>query len=119
MEPTYNDASFAFCWRPQYAFSQIKRFDIVTVRFTGKSIMLLKRVIGLPGETLEFRQGILYINEKQIQEPYVRHRRPWNLAPRRIKPDHVYIVGDNRGTPMSSHVFGQVQINRIIGGVVP
>ena len=119
MEPTYKDASFAFCWRPQYAFSRIKRFDTVTVRFTGKSIMLLKRVIGLPGETLEFRQGILYINGKQIQEAYVRHRLPWNLAPRQIQPDHVYVVGDNRSTFMSGHIFGQVKTDRIVGGVIP
>lgn len=119
MEPTYRNGSYAFCWRPQYFFSQIERFDVVTVRFTGKNIMLLKRVIALSGDILEFRQGILYINGKQIQEPYVHHRTPWNLAPRKIKPGHVYVVGDNRGTSMSRHRFGQVQMNRIIGGVIP
>ena len=119
MEPAYRYASFAFCWRPQYFFSQIERFDVVTVRFTGKNVMLLKRVIALPGEILEFRQGILYINGKQIQEPYVQHRTPWNLTPRKIKADHVYVVGDNRGTLMSRHRFGQVTIKRIIGGVIP
>ncbi len=119
MEPTYRNESFAFCWRPQYLFSDIKRFDIVTIRFTGKSIMLLKRVIALPGETLEFRQGILYIDGKQTQEPYVKYHTPWNLPPRKIRADHVYVVGDNRGTLMSRHTFGQVQIKRVLGGVIP
>ncbi len=119
MEPTYKDASFAFCWRPQYLFSQIKRFDIVTIRFTGKSVMLLKRIIALPGETLEFRKGALFINGKQTQELYVKYHTPWNLPPRKIKADHVYVVGDNRGTLMSRHTFGQVQIKRIVGGVIP
>jgi len=119
MEPTYNDASFAFCLRPQYSFSEIKRFDVVAVRFTGKSVMLLKRVIGLPGETLEFRDGALYINGKLIPEPYVKHKNPWNLPPRSIHPDRVYVVGDNRGTLISHHIFGQVPINRITGGVIP
>jgi signal peptidase I len=119
MEPTYLNNSFAFCWRPQYFFSQIERFDVVTIRFTGKKLMLLKRVIALSGDTLEFREGILYINEKQIQEPYVQHRTPWNLAPRTIQPGHVYVVGDNRGTSMSRHRFGQVEVKRIIGGVIP
>jgi signal peptidase I len=119
MEPTYGNGSFAFCWRPHYLFSQIERFDVVTVRFTGKNVMLLKRVIALPGEVLEFRQGILYINGKQILEPYVQYRTPWDLAPRKVKPGHVYVVGDNRGTLMSRHRFGQVNMARIIGGVIP
>jgi signal peptidase I len=119
MEPTYHDGSFALCWRPQYLFSDIERFDLVTVRFSGRHVMLLKRIIALAGDTVEFRQGILYVNEQEIQEDYVTFRTPWNLEPRVVKPDHVYVVGDNRGTPMARHRFGQVQIERITGGVFP
>ncbi len=119
MEPTYRNGSFAFCLRPQYLFTNIQRFDVVAVRFSGKSVMLLKRVIGLPGDTLEFRQGVLYINGQSIQEPYVQQRKPWNLRPRTITPDHVYVVGDNRSTTMSRHIFGKVAIKRIMGGVIP
>lgn len=119
MEPTYKNGSFAFCWRLQYLFAPLERFDIVTVRFSGKNVMLLKRIVGLPGETLEFRQGILYINGKQIEEPYVQHREPWNLAPRLIEPGHIYVVGDNRATSMSRHTFGQVDAGRVLGGVIP
>lgn len=118
MEPTYRNGSFAFCWRPQYLFSPIQRFDVVTVRFTGRSVMLLKRIIGLPGDTVEFRQGILYLNGNKIEEPYVQYRSDWNLAPRVIAPGHVYVVGDNRGTSMSRHRFGQVKTDRIVGGVL-
>jgi len=118
MEPTYHDGSFNFCWTLKYFFTPVKRFDVVTVRFTGRSVMLLKRVVGLPGDTLEFREGILYIDEEPLAEPYVQHRLPWNLAPRKIAPEHVYVVGDNRSTIMSRHRFGQVKINRIAGGVI-
>ncbi len=118
MEPTYRDASYAFCWRPQYFLHDLKQFDIVTIRFSGRSTMLLKRVLALPGDTLEFRKGVLYVNGKQIAEPYVKFNSLWNLPPRRIKTDHVYVVGDNRGTAMSQHHFGQVAIDRIVGGVV-
>jgi len=119
MDPTYRNGSFAFCWRPRYLFSQIKRFDIVTVRFSGRSVMLLKRVIALPGDIVEFREGLLYLNGKLIDEPYVQHRSLWNLSPRTVAAGHVYVVGDNRGTSMSRHHFGQVTIQRIIGGVLP
>lgn len=119
MEPTYHDRSFAFCWRLQYAFSPPKRFDVVTVRYSGRSVMLLKRVVALQGETVEFRKGMLYVNGKLMEEPYVRHRSGWELPPRTVAPGHVYVVGDNRGTPMAQHLFGEVDLNRIVGGVIP
>lgn len=118
MEPTYRNGSFAFCWRPHYLFSPVQHFDVVTVRFTGRSVMLLKRIIGLPGETVEFRQGKLYVNGHEIKEPYVHQRSNWNLPPRIIAPEHVYVVGDNRGTSMTRHRFGQVKIERIVGKVI-
>lgn len=119
MEPTYHDRSFAFCWRLRYAFSPPKRFDVVTVRYSGKSVMLLKRVVALQGETVEFRKGVLYVNGNAIEEPYVYHRSDWELPPRTVAPGHVYVVGDNRGTPMAHHRFGEVSIERIIGGIFP
>ncbi len=118
MDPTYRDGSFAFCSRQQYLFSEIERFDVVTIRFSGHNVMLLKRVIALAGDTLEFREGTLYINGEQVEEPYVQHHSSWNLPVRKIKPGFVYVVGDNRGTSMARHKFGQVRIDRIIGGVI-
>ena len=119
MEPTYHDRSFAFCWRLQYVFSAPKRFDVVTIRFSGKRVMLLKRIVALEGETVEFRKGLLYLNGDIIDEPYVRYPSDWQLPPRTIAPGHVYVVGDNRGTSMARHQFGEVNMNRIVGGVFP
>jgi signal peptidase I len=119
MEPTYQDRSFAFCWRFQYLFSPPERFDVVTVRFTGRSVMLLKRIVALEGETVEFQKGLLYVNGKVIHEPYVHYRSDWELPPRTISSGHVYVVGDNRGTSMARHQFGEVNMNRIVGGVYP
>lgn len=81
--------------------------------------MLLKRVVALPGETVEFRNGFLYVNGNVIEEPYVHHRSDWELPPRTVAPGHVYVVGDNRGTSMARHQFGAVNMDRIIGGVFP
>jgi signal peptidase I len=118
MEPTYHDGSFAFCWRPQYLFSSPERFDVVAVRFSGRRVMLLKRIVALPGETVEFREGELYVDGNLIEESYVHHRENWELPPRTVASGHVYVVGDNRGTPMSLHKFGEVNMNRIVGGVL-
>lgn len=119
MEPTYRDRTYAFSWRLQYAFAPMERFDVVTVRYAGRRVMLLKRIVALPGETVEFREGYLYVDGKLIDEPYVHHRAAWELAPRTVAAGHVYVVGDNRGTPMDRHQFGETSMHRIVGGVFP
>ena len=115
MVPTYNNGDFDFCYTLRYAFSPPKRFDIVTVRYAGTRVMLLKRVVATEGETIEFRNGQLFINGKEIKEPYVNVRYYWNLPPRTVKPHHVYVVGDNRSVPIKVQDFGQTDLNRIIG----
>ncbi len=119
MEPTYHDGSYALCWRPKYGYTSFKRFDVVTVRLAGRHVMLLKRIIAFAGESLEFRHGVLFINSRQIDEPYVQFNSDWNLLPRTVAEGKVYVIGDNRGLDMKRHVFGQVNMQRIVGGVVP
>ena len=81
--------------------------------------MLLKRVVALQGETVEFRKGILYVNGDAVEEPYVRFRSNWELSPKTVSPGNVYVIGDNRGTPMAEHRFGEIDMKRIVGGVIP
>lgn len=81
--------------------------------------MLLKRIVALEGETVEFRKGLLYVNGHVTSEPYVRYPSDWQLPPRAIAPGHVYVVGDNRGTSMARHQFGEINMKRIVGGVIP
>ncbi|PIE56387.1 MAG: signal peptidase I [Desulfobulbus propionicus] len=119
MEPTYTDRSFAFCWRLHYVFSEIQRFDVVAVRFAGRKVMLLKRVVALPGETVAFHRGVLFVNAKPLDEPYVVFPSDWELKERTVAAGHVYVIGDNRGTAMAAHRFGQVSVERIVGGVFP
>ena len=117
MEPTYADGGFSFCWRLQYLFSEPKRGDVVAIRFAGRRVVLLKRVVALAGDTVEFKNGILLVNNRRVNEPYVRYNSDWNLPPRKVAPGRVYVVGDNRGVPMGRHYFGQVSTRRILGTV--
>ncbi len=118
MEPTYHDGGFGFCWRQRFLFSPPDYGDVIAIRFSGRSVVLLKRVVALAGDTVEFRRGSLYVNGRQVGEPYVKYRLDWNLPPRTVKPGRVYVIGDNRGVPMSRHHFGQVKMQRILGGVL-
>ena len=115
MEPTYRNGGINFCWKLRYLFSEPKRYDVVVVRFAGSKVTLLKRVVALEGESVEFRDGKLLVDGKSIDEPYVRYPCLWNLAPRRVEMDHVYVVGDNRSMPIENHYFGRASMKRVMG----
>jgi signal peptidase I len=116
MAPTYRDGGFNFCIKWRYAFRPPQHQDVVTIRLAGEDIMLLKRVVALAGQTVAFRDGRLFVDGREVAEPYVRDPAPWNLAPRRVAPGNVYVVGDNRRVPMAVHMFGQTALDRIVGG---
>jgi len=118
MEPTYGDGGFNFCWRGRYLFAEPDRGDVVALRLAGQRVMLLARIIGLAGDTVEFRNGALFVNDTWVKEPYVRSPSDWNLAPRQVKPGKVYVVGDNRIVPLDRQDMGQVERERIVGGVL-
>jgi signal peptidase I len=116
MEPTYSDGSFLFCWRPASWFGRKPdRGDVVVIRFAGVRVMMLKRVVAVAGETVEFRGGKLLVNGETIAEPYLRFPCDWELPVRIVEPGNVYVVGDNRGVPIDTHHFGQTPVNRIVG----
>ena len=115
MEPTYHDGSFNFIWKGKYWFSEPRRQDVVTVRLAGEHVVYLKRVVAFAGETVEFKEGVLFIDGHPLQEPYVNGPCNWNLSPRKVEPGQVYIVGDNRSMPMEQHDFGQTSERRIVG----
>jgi signal peptidase I len=115
MEPTYHNGSINFCWTLGILFSKPQRHDVVAVRLAGRRVMLLKRVVALEGERIEFRYGKLLVDGNKIDEPYVRYPCDWNLSPRQVEQSSVYVVGDNRSMPIEDHYFGQSSIKRIVG----
>jgi signal peptidase I len=115
MMPTYMNGEFNFCFRPRYIFSKPERHDVVVIRLAGETVMLLKRVVALEGDIVEFRGGKLFINGEKTDEAYVRYPSDWNLPPRKVAKNHIYVVGDNRNVPIHIHQFGQTPVNRIIG----
>lgn len=115
MEPTYPSRGFVFCFTPAYWFSEPKRGDIMILRYAGHKVMLLKRLIAFEGETVEFRNGVCYINGVPLSEPYVKKNSNWNLPPRQVSKGHIYVMGDNRSMPIEQHMGGEISKNRIQG----
>ena len=116
MEPTYHDGSLNFCWSLKYSFRGLERHDVAFILLAGRGVMLLKRVVALEGEEVEFRKGRLMVDGMEISEPYIYDPEDWDLPPRRVEKGHVYVVGDNRRVPISEHYFGQTPVRRIAGG---
>jgi signal peptidase I len=77
---------------------------------------LIKRVIGLPGETIESRDGRVYVDGKRLDEDYLADGvTTVNLDRQTIPDDHVFVMGDNRGNSEDSRVFGPISDDLVVG----
>jgi signal peptidase I len=118
MLPTYKSNRVNFVNRLAYLFHEPRRGDVVSVRTSGMSVMYMKRVVALPGETIAFTNGIVYINGERLNEPYLKLAAPWNIPPEVVRPGHFFVVGDNRSMEHTNHEKGQAEKVRIVGKVL-
>ena len=115
MFPTIQQDDYLFVNTLAYRFREPRRGDVVAVRTPGRSSVYVKRLVGLPGELIEFDEGILYINGEPLVEPYVVNRAAWKLGPVRLGEDEYFVVGDNRGMSMDAHEMGTSTRERLLG----
>ena len=115
MLPTYPERGLVLVNCVNCRFVPPRRGDVAVIRYFGRRY-LFKRVVGLPGETVECRRGIVFVDGKALPEPYVRNRGTWDFPAVKVKPGHIFVIGDNRSMNMAEHVFGEVALDRIIGG---
>ncbi|HUA68083.1 MAG TPA: signal peptidase I [Candidatus Saccharimonadales bacterium] len=123
MLPTYRNGSVNFVNRLAYLWHGPRRGDVVGIRLSDPgvmppSVMYLKRIIGLPGETVSFFHGRVLIDNHALDEPYEKYECDWNLPPVKLGPDQYFVVGDNRSMPSQFHVFGKVELNHIVGKAI-
>ncbi len=118
MLPTYRTNRINFVNRLAYVFHEPRRGDVVAIRYAGKHVMLMKRIIGLPGETISFQGGRAHINGRPLDEPYVKFPCNWEIPPRQIGPNEYFVVGDNRSMPEAAHDKGKAERRRIVGKVL-
>ncbi len=115
--------------RLSWRFSDPERADIVVFHppFTGP--VLIKRIIGMPGDEVSLRDGAVYVNGQPLDEPYVRkisgktvpsepfdNGLPWSLQkPYKVPADSYFVMGDNRIDSGDSREFGPVPRNQLVG----
>ena len=71
MEPAYHDGTFIFCWTPAFWKRKPTHGDVVMIRYGSDRVMLLKRVLAVEGDVIEFRDGVLYLNNEIAQGPWL------------------------------------------------
>ena len=117
MEPNLHTDQRLVVEKLSYRFHGPQRFDVVVLKLPSQGDeLLIKRVIGLPGETVEVRSGKVYINGELLEEPFLQQgMRPGRDIRIVVPPLHVYVMGDNRNHSNDSRNFGTVPIDDIIG----
>jgi signal peptidase I len=98
---------------------QYSRGDIVVLRDPAGEELLVKRIVGLAGETIESINGVVYIDGEQLKEEYLpQDTKTFNIARVKIPEDQVYVLGDNRGGSKDSRDIGPVELRQITGSIV-
>ena len=122
MAPTFNNKDIAILNKLHYRFFKVKRFDIVSVEYESTKY-LIKRVIGMPGDVIEYKDNILYINGNVVKEKYLLkdvYTDDFSLVDLgydKIPEDMYLVLGDNRENSMDSREFGLIKKKDIIGKV--
>jgi signal peptidase I len=124
MFATLDDNDYLIANKIDYRLHAPQRGDIVILRPpTNNSTDFIKRIIALPGEKLLIRDGVVYINGHQLEEPYLPEQwtqqtnpQPWSIGDGAVVPPNEYFVmGDNRNRSQDSRFFGPITRDRIDG----
>lgn len=116
MEPNLHNDERLIIEKISYYLHAPKRGDVVVLRRPQRpSDPLIKRVVALPGEIVEIKDGRVYIDGQPLDEPYL-NQATWGVMQRTLVPEeHLFVMGDNRGSSNDSRVFGMVPFGDIVG----
>ncbi len=118
MEPSLHDGEFVVINRLAYRWCNPDRGEVIVFRFPlDPTRRFIKRIIGLPGDTVAVHNGQVFVNGNEVQEPYIaaspNYDGEWV-----IEPGRVFVLGDNRNNSLDSQNWGTLLIEEIIGKAV-
>jgi len=116
MEPNLHDGQYLIVDKISYRLGEIKRGDVIVFEPPNRpGEDYVKRVIGLPGELVEIRHGQVFINNEPLDEPYVVRPGSYSMSPRRVGPNELFVLGDNRNSSSDSHNWGMLSQDKVVG----
>jgi len=102
----------------KYGDASPQRGDIIVFRFPGNPDRLfIKRIIGEPGDTVEIKDGTVYIDGNPLDEPYLTNKPSYVYGPTEVPPKQYFVLGDNRNNSYDSHVWGFLPEENVVGRV--
>lgn len=100
-----------------YKLSEIKRFDVIVLHEEKDNEKIIKRIIGMPGDTVAIKDGEIYINDEKIDDKYA-YGMTSDYDRITLKSDEYFILGDNRLISKDSRYFGPIKEKEIKGKVI-
>jgi signal peptidase I len=121
MEPTITQGDHVLINRLAYRSQAPERGEIITIKIGW--VMMIKRVLGLPGDVIELKNGILYCNSKLIERekrpiPSANKSKQRSFKPMMVWDKHFFIIGDNEEHSIDSRDFGIIPYKDIVGKVI-
>jgi len=120
MLPTLEKQDRVLVNKLSYRLHKVNRGDVVVFERppneAGVIRDLIKRVVGLPGDTVEGKDGRVFVNGKALREPYLAAAGSTStFGPEKIPSGRIWVMGDNRGNSADSRVFGSISTSSVVG----
>jgi signal peptidase I len=116
MLPTLENRQQLIILTAIYHFTSPQRGDVIVVRPPiAPQSLWVKRLIGLPGDTIEIRNGVVYVNSIALEEPYIQAAPEYSLSLFTVPADQYFVLGDNRNHSSDSHYGWTVARADIVG----
>lgn len=119
MLPTIHEGDRVLVNKIVYHFREPKRGEIIVFEApvnAGENQDFIKRVIGLPGETVEIKNGKVYVNERPLPEDYIAEAPAYDFGPVTVPEDALFVMGDNRNSSYDSHLWNDwLRLDKVKG----
>ncbi|WP_338055189.1 signal peptidase I [Sulfobacillus harzensis] len=119
MRPTFHNADRVLVDKLAYLWSQPRTGQIIVFQSPEDPTQdWIKRVIGVPGDTVSIRNNVVYINGKRYPEPFLKYRHSINVPPTKVPTGYLWVLGDNRPVSDDSRYWGLLPESRVKGQAI-